>query len=110
MQTKCSKKNVSLAAIAACLNLKRYREYGLKEFAAGSGESADVSQEKVDDWSKQLPGLTKDYEPKDIFNFDETGLFYECMPDKTFEFKSEKCFGGKSHWNKKKLPKKCQKC
>lgn len=32
---------------------------------------------------------------KDIFNVDETGLFFKCTPDKTFAFKGEKCSAGK---------------
>ena len=36
-----------------------------------------------------------DYDPRDIFNADETGLFFKCMPDKTITFREDKCFGGK---------------
>lgn len=38
---------------------------------------------------------TKDYEPRNIFNADETALYFKCLPDKTYEFKDEKCHGGK---------------
>ncbi|GBM46776.1 Tigger transposable element-derived protein 4 [Araneus ventricosus] len=37
----------------------------------------------------------KEYEPKNIFNADETGLFHECLHDKTAMFKDEECRGGK---------------
>jgi hypothetical protein len=30
-----------------------------------------------------------------IYNADETGLFFRLLPDKTFEFKDVKCHGGK---------------
>ena len=33
-----------------------------------------------------------------IFNADETGLFYNMLPNKTLTYKGEKCFGGK-HYN-----------
>ena len=33
---------------------------------------------------------------KDIFNVDETGLFYKCTPDKTVTFKGDCCSGGKN--------------
>ena len=33
---------------------------------------------------------------KDIFNVDETGLFYKCTPDKTLTFKGDRCSGGKN--------------
>lgn len=39
--------------------------------------------------------LLEGYKPCDIFNVDETALFYKCMPDKTLTFKNEKCNGGK---------------
>lgn len=37
----------------------------------------------------------KGYNPCDIFNADETGLFYKLMPEKTLQLKGEKCSGGK---------------
>ncbi|GFW80875.1 uncharacterized protein TNCV_3779551 [Trichonephila clavipes] len=39
--------------------------------------------------------LIKEYEPRNIFNTGETGLFFKCLPEKTFTFKKEKCHGGK---------------
>jgi len=42
-----------------------------------------------------LSELLEGYKPCDIFNADETALFYKCMPDKTLTFKNEKCSGGK---------------
>ena len=43
----------------------------------------------------RLQALLKEFEPEQIFNTDETGLFYRCFPDKTHVFKNEKCAGGK---------------
>jgi len=60
------------------------------------GESAEVNLEDCEDWRKSvLPGLLAEYAPCDIFNADETGLFFKCLPDKTLCFKNEKCHGGK---------------
>jgi len=42
-----------------------------------------------------LPEITKDYDIKNIFNCDETGLFYRLMPNKTIAYKGENCHGGK---------------
>ncbi len=36
-----------------------------------------------------------DYEPKDIWNADETGLFWRLKPNKSMRFKGETCSGGK---------------
>lgn len=37
----------------------------------------------------KLEGLLKDYESHDVFNADETALFYKCLPDKTRLSKTE---------------------
>jgi hypothetical protein len=36
-----------------------------------------------------------DYKPQDIFNCDETGLFFRALPDKTLAQKKSACKGGK---------------
>lgn len=41
-----------------------------------SGESADVSEEVCEKWKKEASKLLKEYPAKDIFNADETGLFF----------------------------------
>ena len=61
-----------------------------------SGESAVVDTDTANEWiSTKLPALTKSYKPCDIFNADETGLFYKLLPAKTLQFKGESCHGGK---------------
>ena len=60
------------------------------------GESASVDPKSLTTWLKEtLPGIIRGYEAKDIFNADETGLFYRLTPDKTLSFKGEQCHGGK---------------
>ena len=47
-------------------------------------------------WNEtSLPTLLSQYKLEDIYNADEFGLFYQCMPDKSMHFKSESCIGGK---------------
>lgn len=60
-----------------------------------SGESASVDKTKVDEWKQQIPEVARGFKPDDIFNVDETGLFFKCLPTCTLAFKGEKCFGGK---------------
>ncbi|KAL3281798.1 hypothetical protein HHI36_004999 [Cryptolaemus montrouzieri] len=43
------------------------------------------------DW----PNLRAKFCDDEIFNADETGLFYKLTPDKTLKFRVEKCSGGK---------------
>ena len=50
----------------------------------------------VNAWSEtSLPTLLYNYDLKDIYNADEFGLFYQCVQNKTYQLKSEKCSGGK---------------
>ena len=42
-----------------------------------------------------LPTILSRYPIENVFNADEFGLFYQCLPNKTFHFKKEKCSGGK---------------
>jgi hypothetical protein len=73
----------------------RYFCYGSCQKNA-CGESADESEEDCTNWKRDvLPNLLKNYRECDVFNADETGLFFKCLPDKTLTFKYEKCHGGK---------------
>jgi len=61
-----------------------------------SGESKSVTPEMFASWNETtLPTLLSNYGLKDIYNADEFGLFYQCLPDKSYQLKSEKCSGGK---------------
>lgn len=45
---------------------------------------------------KTLLTFLSNYELENIFNADEVGLFYQCLPDTTCPFSGEKCPGGKN--------------
>ena len=50
----------------------------------------------VNSWSEtSLLTLLSNYELKNVYNADEFGLFFQCLPNKTYQLKSEKCSGGK---------------
>jgi len=60
-----------------------------------SGESAFVNPETLMDWkSEELPKIIDGYQPKDMFNVDETGLFYNLQPSETLTYKGDSCHGG----------------
>ena len=59
------------------------------------GESGDVEGETVESWKECLPEIVQGYEKDDIWNMDETGLFWRALPDKGFGQKSKQCKGGK---------------
>ena len=59
-------------------------------------ESSAVSMTEVNKWKTEvLEPLLMKYPKENVFNMDETGLFYPLMTDKTLSFKGEKCSGGK---------------
>ena len=59
-------------------------------------ESKSVTKETTSSWSKTtLPTILSNYKLENIFNADEFGLFYQCLPDKTYHLKGEKYSRGK---------------
>ncbi|GBN03879.1 Tigger transposable element-derived protein 6 [Araneus ventricosus] len=46
-------------------------------------------------WLSELPSLLKDYKAGEVFNADETELFFQRLANKTAAFKGEECHGGK---------------
>ena len=71
------------------------KRFGVKS-AASSGESASVREEDVADWAKRLPTICTGYEACNIFNADETGLFYRSLPNRSMVQKGDSCKGGKN--------------
>ena len=60
------------------------------------GECSSVSPDAVHRWvSDSLPKLMEGYDARDVFNADETDLFWRMLPDKTMAVKGDKCHGGK---------------
>lgn len=59
------------------------------------GEAQIVDSEEVAAWLNKNRQIINRYEPKDIYNMDESGLFYNLLPEKTLALKGEKCRGGK---------------
>ena len=47
------------------------------------GESASVSGDIVREYQEKFKELLKEYEAKNIFNLDETALFYKLLPNRT---------------------------
>lgn len=60
-----------------------------------NGEAASVDTETVEAWKETVVSIIKDYEPRDIFNADEAGLFFKVQPSKTLSLKGKACHGGK---------------
>ena len=59
------------------------------------GESGDVHGETIDSWKERLPEILEGYAKEDIWNMDETGVFWQALPDRGFGGKGRQCKGGK---------------
>ena len=53
------------------------------------GESGDVSGETVESWKERLPKIVSQYSKDDIWNMDESGVFWQALPDTGFGQKGE---------------------
>jgi hypothetical protein len=60
-----------------------------------SGESAGVDLQ-TKDFRSRIPEICSDFEPCNIFNCDETGLYYCTLPDKTLSAKGASSKGVKN--------------
>ena len=65
-------------------------------FKTVSWESKAVIPEMVAGWNETtLSTLLSNYGLENIYNADKFGLFYQCLPGKSYHLKTEKCSGGK---------------
>lgn len=62
----------------------------------GEEKSVDTQYDEMAAWKEKLNSLLTHYAPQDIFNADETGIFFRML-----EFKNVNCHGGKK--NKERL-------
>jgi len=112
--TQCRDKNIPLNGTILLEKANEYaQQLGHTNFKASSGwltnwkkrhdvvfrtvcgEKASVDTHCCSNWIKNLPDVLAGYSSNDIFNVDETGLFFKCLPDKTLMLKGKECSGGK---------------
>ena len=68
--------------------------YGVREKRL-CGEADEVSTKTIQAWIERLPELCQDYEPRNILNLDEIGLFFKALSEKGLAEKTMKSKGGK---------------
>ncbi|XP_060072127.1 tigger transposable element-derived protein 6-like [Ylistrum balloti] len=75
--------------------LDRFKERNNLSFkkVCGESKSVDSQSNQMLDWQTKLKSILQEYQPCDIYNADETGIFFRLLPDKTLEFKDVKCHG-----------------
>ncbi|KAI6658194.1 Tigger transposable element-derived protein 6 [Oopsacas minuta] len=61
-----------------------------------SGEAASANKVVVMNWMEQIPELIEGYDPKNIFNCDETGLYYKQTTSLSLVMPGDACHGGKA--------------
>jgi len=76
--------------------ITRFRHRNNIVFGKINGESASVPVGISENWLEHVwPNLRKNYADYNIYNADETGLFFRLPPSQTLRFKDETCSGGK---------------
>jgi hypothetical protein len=76
--------------------LQKWRKRNNISFKCISGEAADVNEEDVAQFKDKLPSIPFYVALlQDVYNANESGLFFRALPNKTLTLKSEKCTGGK---------------
>ena len=68
--------------------------YGVREKRL-CGEADEVYTITIEAWIEQLPELSQDYEPGNILNLDELGLFFKALSEKGPAEKTKKSKSGK---------------
>ena len=58
------------------------KKYGIRSLSL-QGEAASVDGATVEEYKVRFQDLLKEFNPSDIFNLDETGLFYKLLPNQT---------------------------
>jgi len=59
------------------------------------GEANDVDMQTAADWKGKIKDLVVGYEPRNVYNGDETSLFFRVLPSKTLTVRGDKCTVGK---------------
>jgi hypothetical protein len=59
------------------------------------GEKAGTDENAVNHWKQNLPNIIQGYDIRDIWNVDETGLFWKGVPNRNLVLQGEKCKVGK---------------
>lgn len=62
-----------------------------------SGEGSAVNLDSCEKWLENFRPLLQEYEERDVYNVDETGVFYKLLPERSLAVKNETCHGGKKH-------------
>lgn len=112
-QSKRSRNCVITGDMMKCMAMKMAEKVGLGDFSAStgwlikfqkrhgiisksiSGESGLIDESKIYNFKDFFANKLNEYEEKDIFNCDESGLFFKCSNSNTLAFSYEDRISGK---------------
>ncbi|XP_040073753.1 tigger transposable element-derived protein 6-like [Ixodes scapularis] len=75
--------------------LHRFKERHGIVYKSIVGEGASVDIERAEQWLADNLDEIYSYSERDVYNADETALFYQMRPVRTHALKGDKCVGGK---------------
>lgn len=76
--------------------LARFRDRHGIVFKMIQGEEKCAPVNDANEWREnKMKEILGKYQPRDIYNADETGLYYQLLPERTLTFKGDNCKGGK---------------
>lgn len=75
--------------------LEKFKNRHSLTFRVLSGEANQVDPVTVEEWKRRLPKLLESYAETDIYNADETSLFFKLLPDRSMVISKDTCKGGK---------------
>lgn len=82
---------------ASCGWLQRLKKRTGMKWRCLTGDAAEADEQVAHDWIENVfVPLMAQYDENNVFNADEAGLFYKCLPGKTMAFKDDKCLNGKN--------------
>lgn len=81
--------------------LDRFKNRNGITFGKICGEAKSANTTDIETWlNEKWPVIREGYADDEIYNADETGVFYNVTPQHTLKFKGEKCVGGKLSKNR----------
>ncbi|XP_042909414.1 tigger transposable element-derived protein 4-like [Parasteatoda tepidariorum] len=77
--------------------LEHFKDRNCLSFNTICEEAVAVDGDTIENWRNSiLKDFLSRFDASNVFNLDETGIFYHLLPDKTLSFKGEKCTTGKA--------------
>lgn len=75
--------------------ISRFAKRNNIKFETKSGESESVDEDTVTQWKNSLKQKYESYAPQDVFNIDETGIYWRFLHNKTYALPEESTKGHK---------------